>query len=296
MNMKEIRHKISGVFNPGLLKSGAVVLFLLSIVLLNQMEGAPITLFYYMMALFCAYLGFFPDGKKMELPWIVVLGMVLVAVTGILNIALVGNSTVNKQLFTLCAVGIGLVFLSKDVDDRVFLVALVVNAAVVAVRAMIYGTRGPLYVASSANFVSVHMLIPVIPYYVVREMKQKKLVLWPAFLAWGMCLLAQGRAGILFCTFFVGCLTLVVVAQFMTRLSKRTRMILILCGVATVVLIVVLGCVFDVVNKIGFLARFSELGFGDNGRFLLWGEYFDVLPDRSRNILLGVDEATGLNI
>ena len=292
MDMKSMKDRITEQSINGKLHTAAVFLFLAGIVLIHQWSHPVATGLYYASALLCAFIGLFPDLKKMELPWPVVMFGVIAVITGLLNIALVGNSTVNKQLFTLVSIGIAYSFWHKQLDDRAILIIVLLNAAVVAVRMLIFGQDGPVYSGSSTNFVSVHMLLPAVLYYVVREQQGKKLILWPAGVVWVMCILARGRGGILFGTFFFGGLILLRLSKAFAKLSKRNRVMIGAAGVFAVAAAVAAAIAMDLVHRIDFLAKFAQQGMGDSGRFLIWGEYFSAVAASPKNLLLGPDLAT----
>ena len=292
MDMKRMKDKIAENASNGKFHTLAVFAFLAAIVLTNQWGHPAATGLYYAAALLCAFLGLFPNLKKMEISWKVVVFAAVVAVTGLLNIALVGNSTAFKQLFTLVSIGIASSFWHKSLDDRALLAIILLNAAVVAVRMIVFGQEGPIYLSSSTNFVSVHMLLPAVLYYAVREQQGKKLILWPAGVVWLMCLLARGRGGILFSTFFLGGLVFVWFCKAFMKMSKRNRIILCVALGLVVVAAVVLAMALDLVHRIGCLARFAENGLSDNGRFLIWGEFFPAVTASAKNLLLGPDLST----
>lgn len=262
--------------DTGMLHSAVIFLFYLSILTMNQFAGAMVRLFYYAMAIGACYLGLFADGKQMRIPKEVTVFALLTFLTGIANILLVGNLDLMKLFYTIVSVGIALVLLNGSINSNALLAAVLVNAAAVVIRLLIHGMDGPFYISSSANYVSVHLLLAAVVYYSVLENQNKKIPLWPAALIWVLCLLAKGRAGILFSTFFLGCLVLHAFVFKMRAVSKRTRRIC--CGTAGALIVIAVVCFFalDLVHKIPLFQRFAMHGLSGNGRDLIWTQYFQI--------------------
>ena len=257
--------------------------------LINQMPSTVFTLLYYVSASLCCVLGFFPDRKGLRLPLLAEALMLMIAVTGVINIVLTGNSTVQKQLFTIMSVGIALLLLDRRVGRHIFTLAFLVNALVVLAGIALNGSRGPIYYDSSVNFVSVHLLCPMLLYYCSGEESGENAPLWPALLTFAMCLAVQGRAGILFTAFFLfGVLFFRLFPRFL-RLERRKKYLIVLAGVALCVLAVVLVIAFDVVDRVELFARFAEHGFSSNGRFKIWSDYFLFSTESLQDFLVAPD-------
>lgn len=273
MNLKQMKEHIDASVNNGQIYTVAAGFFLAVIVLINQISHFAVIGIYYLCALFAFVVWLYGDGKKLEVPKQIAIFAVLIMLTGLINIVHPGNSTLNKHLFTVVSVGIALVFLDKRTDERVFLYMFLINALVVLVRILVGGPKGTIYVSSSANFVSVHLLCPLVLYYSETERREKKLLLWPVAVAWVMCLVARGRAGILFCSFLLLGLIVVRVLPVFLRLNKRKKLT---CGavlVGILVLAVILMVKGDLMHKIPVLEKFARFGMSGTGRGNIWGEY-----------------------
>lgn len=292
MDAKRIRNSMTESVHNGRLHSTAAFLFYLAVIVINQASGVLVTSFYYFAVVFACYWGLFPDGKRMELPRAISGFGILVALTGVINIVFVGNSTVNKQLYTLLSIGMALLFLNQKVDSGAFLLALLINAAIVLVRVMMDGPRGQIYISSTVNYVSVNLIYPMVLYYAVRESRKKKLIIWPAVLVWVLCLVVQGRAGILFCSFFLFGLLFYIFCGRMKKAAKRTRIIWC-CGVVLAIVAVIgLGVAFDVVHRVEIFARFAEYGLTGNGRGPIWMEYLTASVSSLKSFVLAPDLTT----
>lgn len=273
MDWKQVKSNIDQRVNNGQIPTIAAIAFLMSIVLINQISHFAVIGVYYLCALFAFAVWLYGNGKKLEVPKQIAIFAVLIMLTGLINVVYPGNSTLKKQLFTIVSVGIALVFLDKRTDERVFLYMFLVSALVALVRILIGGPKGTIYVSSSANFVSVHLLCPLVLYYSETERREKKLFLWPIVVAWVMCLVARGRGGILFCSFLLLGLIVVRVLPAFLRLDKSKKLI---CGavlVGVLVLAVILTVKGDLIYKIPVLEKFARFGMSGTGRGKIWGDY-----------------------
>ena len=173
MDWKQVKDIVDGWAKTGLLHTLAALAFMTAIVIINQASHVLITGVYYLCAVFAFAVGIYGDGKKVKIPKQIGIFAILIVLTGLINVAYPGNSTLNKQIFTFFSVGIALVFLDSKLDERVFLLLFLVNALVVLLRILIGGAEGTIYVSSSANFVSVHLLCPLVLFYSERERRNK---------------------------------------------------------------------------------------------------------------------------
>lgn len=273
MNLKQMKARIDTSVNNSQIHTVAAILFLAVIVLINQISHFAVTGVYYLCALFAFGVWLYGDGKKLEVPKQIAVFAVLIVLTGLINVVYPGNSTLNKHLFTVVSVGIALVFLDKRTDERVFLYMFFINALVVLIRMLIGGPKGTIYVSSSANFVSVHLLCPLVLFYSETERREKKLRLWPVVAAWVMCLVARGRAGILFCSFLLLGLMVVRVLPPFLQLDKRKKLTYSAVLAGVLVLAVVLAVKVDLIQKIPVLEKFKKFGMSGTGRGNIWGDY-----------------------
>ena len=267
--------------------SGVVLLYFIAVILVNQVKSSVASGFFYLVLITGAVIYFFTK-RRLALNRVLVFAAIAVILGGC-NILFVGNLNEIKVMILLFSFLFAMIFLDESVDERIFLVAMYLNAAVVAVKLFLNGRQAPVYVDSSNNYISVHLIMPVVLYYSLLEMRGKKIPLIPAIVVWVMSLLAGGRGGLLAATLLLG--GIILYRFFRDEVTRRERVILgLILFVAMIpVLLVILQIFVNKFSGLYVVTRFLDKGMDGGGRLACWAEYIEKAASNPLSLLFGVN-------
>ncbi len=271
----------SSKLKTGLISAGALLYFL-GILIPTQISGLFALLSWYI-ALFCAGLtGLSTIGAKINKSIFYVI--IVVLITGGLNIAFIGTTTINDQLLLIFYIFISLALTSPYLDENIILIVVYLNAIVVAYKFITLGFFGQIYLKASSNFVSVYLMYPLIVYYCISERKDCKLNLVPALITWILSLLSRGRGGII-------TTTLLFVGLLLTYLNKSKSTKKVILSMALIILTAAVFLNADMIiaklNSSVITAYFRDRGMRSS-RLLIWNDYLEHI-NNIKYLICGVD-------
>lgn len=260
--------------------------YFLAMIILNQMTSSLGSVFWYVTVLACVLTGLL--SHRLHLSNNAVFFISFCLVSGLLNMMLVGNSSLSKQVFLIFGVFMAWVMADDGLDPNCLLAALYLNVAVVAYHFVRYGVYEQAYATASNNFVSVQLLYPAVIYYTVLERQGKRITVFPAALVWLFSLLAAGRGGILTCTLFLGLLLAYLALKGMKKwpAGERHMVITAVAVVAAVAVIAALGNLSQIIARHEIFRTFADRGLRSS-RSILWSGYWEECFRNLRYLLFG---------
>lgn len=275
----KIPKRINILFN---LESFLILMYFISIILINQTNVLATKVFYYITI--CSFI--LPVLLKMRKRtpfWLIVLCLVVLGL-GILNYLFIGNTNLLRLIIIITSILFAFIFYCGNVDTKCLLTAIFLNAAIIVYHFVLNGLTQPVYVESSNNFVSIHLLAPTVIYYSLLEKYQQNIPLFPAFLVWLLCFFGGGRGGFLVASIlFVGLF-------FLKNFNKKYKPLWLI-----IILIFVLILSFapfsftQSFSDYRLVTQFQSRLMNDNGRFVLWYEYVSKSFYDLKNLLLGTE-------
>lgn len=269
-------------------QSIAVMLYFVTLVIHNLYHVTVIDLLWYLILITCFLLGTF---RTKIIIYRHLVGLVLLfALSGVLNILFVGNTSVSDIVFLVFFAGIYQLLVDDELDERFILAAIYMDCLLVAFAIIKTGFGRPIFGELSNNFVSVLLFLPTIVYYIRKEYDHGKISILPALAVTLTCFLAIGRAGII--TSAVLLLFIVSYATFSDKNWDNARkQALFRVGVicTAFVLLGVFLLFLDKLLTITVFARFSRYGMYGTGRMAIWEEYITTMAKDVKSILLGVE-------
>ncbi len=268
----------------------AVLLYFLAIIAVNQV-ASPITSAFYYLAIFTGALLYFGLKRSMGIRPLVLLAIGAGILTG-LNTVLVGNMTAVLSMIMVASFFVAALMLDEGVDERAFLIAIYLNAGVALIRLLLFGSKVSVYVGSTNNYVSIHLLAPGILYYSLLDARGKKIPIIPAFVIWMLSLLAGGRGGLLASTILL--LGVILRRYLADETARRDRILLglLLALIMIPVLVILVWSVFMSGSDIYVINRFLDKGMNGGGRIDCWIEYIQAMFSSAKNFLFGVNTGT----
>lgn len=270
-----------------LMFSGVVLLYFVAVIAVNQVKSIVASGFFYLVLLLGTVVYFYTKRSMAFRP--VIFYAIGAAILGACNILFVGNLTWLRVVILFVSFLFAVIFLDDDVDERTFLIAVYLNAAVVAFRLFLYGRQNPVYVDSSNNYISVHLLMPAVLYYSMLEMRGKKIPIFPAVVIWILSLLAGGRGGLLAATILLG--GIILYRFYQDEVTRRERAILgiILFVIMVPVVLIVLQFFVSKFSGLYVVTRFLDKGMDGGGRLACWTEYIEKSSLSLSRFLFGTD-------
>jgi len=226
-------------------------------------------------------------GKKIKIPFSVIIFFSVCLVTGILNIYYIGNSTIPKLLYTLMSIVIAKVLLDDRLNPDFLLWAIYFNVFIVVYNFVQHGLGAKIYFSSSNNYVSVMLLFPAVVYYSIIERQKKKISVIPAMVIFILSVLAQGRGGILASGIL---LIAVYLSAGFNMLGTNRRACLALCLTSMILFMFIIFSavfLFNIFDEILIFSRFNQLGMSDHGRFAIWDQYINSVKNNLLYLGLG---------
>ena len=258
---------------PRLAFSLVGLLYFISIIAVNQVKSSIFSAFYYGVLALAAVV-FFATKRALTMKPVLLYaaGSFLLAAC---NVIFVGNMTWIKTGILLMSFLMAAVMLDDMTDERAFLIAVYLNAAVVAVKIAMHGLSAPVYVDSSNNYVSVHLLAPAVLYYSLLNIRGKKIPLIPGIVIWVLSLVAGGRGGLLAATILLGG---IILHRYLEDEATRRERVLLGC-LLVVILVPLLFLLLEVFasrfNGLYVVTRFLDKGLDGGGRLACWTEYIE---------------------
>lgn len=265
--------------------SAAVLMYFLAIIVVNQVPGALASGFYYLSILTGMVL-FYANRRTFGLRPLVLMAMGA-GLLCLINTYVVGNNTEVRSAIMTASFFVAALMLDEEVDERTYLVAMYLNAMVVLAKVALHGTKAPVYAGSSNNYVSIHLLVPIILYYSLLDARGKKIPLVHSCVVWVLCLMAGGRGGLLAATILVaGVILRLYLADEATR-RDRVKLGFLLVLIMIPVLIVLLKMMTEYLSDLYVIDRFMNKGLDGGGRIACWTEYLQSLGNSTKNVLFG---------
>ena len=196
---------------------------------------------------------------------------IIVFGTGLLNILVIGTTSLKTQFLLLSLLVLSLAMDSKYISEKTALCMVYLNCFIVIFKFLTVGFWGQVYLSSSTNFVSVYLLYPTLLYYVILEKNSRKLDLIPGFLVWGLSILSRGRGGIIATSFFL----VWIVALYLDRQNKAKLLI-----IAIIILTIIVVAFLFLENITTWLGTsviteyFRDRGLRSS-RLLIWKDYLN---------------------
>lgn len=260
----------------------AAALYYLALVIVNQFGGRVVSLIWLLAVGFAAFVGVW--GRKLHFRWSEVGLIVMIILTGMLNIHFIGGTTYINQGLIICFFLVSIMLSSPYVNENIILALFFLNVIVVIYRFSTVGFRGMIYTSSSSNFVSVQLLYPLVVYYCIVERNNKRIRVFPALCAWVLSLLSRGRGGILATTI----LLVGIVLLAYNKAMEIKKIIAILVGIIAIgVCALNAEKIIEKVNNSIVSEYFRDRGM-ESVRTEIWKDYIKSL-DSEKEVLLGGD-------
>ncbi|MBO6162926.1 MAG: hypothetical protein J6O53_06695 [Eubacterium sp.] len=272
---------------PRLAFSLVGLLYFISIIAVNQVKSIIFSAFYYGVLALAAVV-FFATKRALTMKPVLLYaaGSFLLAAC---NVIFVGNMTWIKTGILFMSFLMAAVMLDDMTDERAFLIAVYLNAAVVAVKIAMHGLSAPVYVEASNNYVSVHLLAPAVLYYSLLNIRGKKIPLIPGIVVWVLSLVAGGRGGLLAATILLGG---IILHRYLEDEATRRERVLLGC-LLVVILIPLLFLLLQVFasrfNGLYVVTRFLDKGLDGGGRLACWAEYIEKSMMSVTRFLFGTE-------
>lgn len=272
---------------PRLAFSLVGLLYFISIIAVNQVKSIIFSAFYYGVLALAAVV-FFATKRALTMKPVLLYaaGSFLLAAC---NVIFVGNMTWIKTGILFMSFLVAAVMLDDMTDERAFLIAVYLNAAVVAVKIAMHGLSAPVYVEASNNYVSVHLLAPAVLYYSLLNIRGKKIPLIPGIVVWVLSLVAGGRGGLLAATILLGG---IILHRYLEDEATRRERVLLGC-LLVVILIPLLFLLLQVFasrfNGLYVVTRFLDKGLDGGGRLACWAEYIEKSMMSVTRFLFGTE-------
>ncbi len=272
---------------PRLAFSLVGLLYFISIIAVNQVKSSIFSAFYYGVLALAAVV-FFATKRALTMKPVLLYaaGSFLLAAC---NVIFVGNMSWIKTGILLMSFLMAAVMLDDMTDERAFLIAVYLNAAVVAVKIAMHGLSAPVYVESSNNYISVHLLAPAVLYYSLLNIRGKKIPLIPGIVIWVLSLVAGGRGGLLAATILLGG---IILHRYLEDEATRRERVLLGC-LLVVILVPLLFLLLEVFasrfNGLYVVTRFLDKGLNGGGRLACWAEYIEKSMMSVTRFLFGTE-------
>ena len=272
---------------PRLAFSLVGLLYFISIIAVNQVKSSIFSAFYYGVLALAAVV-FFATKRALTMKPVLLYasGSFLLAAC---NVIFVGNMSWIKTGILLMSFLMAAVMLDDMTDERAFLIAVYLNAAVVAVKIAIHGLSASVYVESSNNYISVHLLAPAVLYYSLLNIRGKKIPLIPGIVIWVLSLVAGGRGGLLAATILLGG---IILHRYLEDEATRRERVLLGC-LLVVILVPLLFLLLQVFasrfNGLYVVTRFLDKGLNGGGRLACWAEYIEKSMMSVTRFLFGTE-------
>ena len=267
-----------------------VVLYFLTITVINQVSSSIVKASYYLV-MFLGLIVLVIERRSVRLSPIL-LYMCLSVVPGICNVVLVGNLTWVMLMILVLSFALAALFMDDAVDERAFRIAFDVNVLVIGAKLLLKGSSGQIFVGSSNNYVSIHLMAPMVLFYSLSNIRGKKVSFIPAILSFLLSILAGGRGGFLACAFMLAGLLLV--AFLRDEATRRERVLLgsVLVLILIPAVIILIRALADAFSDLYLISQFTEKGMNGGGRLVGWTEYITKTLQSPIRFLFGtpIDE------
>ena len=285
MTEKEITLK-TGYPDLHRLGFSAVVFFYFAMLLMVNLVNSSIFKGLYYVSFFAGIVIYYAVKRSVSLRN-TILFAVGAAAAGACNVILIENFTWIKLLILILSFFFAVMMLDDLVDERVYLLAVYMNAAVVAVSIFLRGTKATIYLESSNNYISVHLLAPAVLYYGMLEARGKKAPVIPALVTWVLSLLAGGRGGLIACTILLGGILIHHFLQDETTRRERVILGLIFLLILIPIFFLILQLFVSKFNGLYVVERFLDKGLEGGGRISCWTEYIEKTFTDPLRVLFG---------
>lgn len=270
------------------IKSAAVMMYFIMLVLHNLYQSAMIEYIWYLVLMVCFCFGIVKKTIRIK-KWPLLL-LVFFTLSALANMILVGNSTLVGIGFVFIYIGVYELLAEEGLDDRYILIAIYVNCAIISLNIVRHGLGNAVMGELSNNFVSVLLLIPTIVYYTRLEKERKRIPVLPALAVTVSSFLAVGRSGII-----TSAMLLLFILWYITISDKNWknaynqtlfRIVIVIAGIAVVfVLISFIGRL----QSLPIFQKFTRYGMYGTGRAGMWEEYLETMRPSLKSVVFGVN-------
>lgn len=250
------------------------------------------TLPYQIISIVCVIVFIFPKmvNRSLKVRVDLAVFITLCAVTGIFNFLIIKNSSIlNVIECSFFNTIIACMIIEKKINTKWIEYACYAYIIVFIYRIIRMGLFERI-TRFSNNQVSVALLIPVVLYYVLKDINSEELSILPALATWIISLLSRGRTGIVTCTIlFVAVFLKYYKAGSLAKEHenrKKLRKILLR-------LLLIIGCTFILYSLFSqyseqIFGKFIDQGLDNSARQIMWSEYLENAGNNFKYLLLGV--------
>ena len=243
-------------------------LFLLSIVIVHTYDSGVLVLFRYSVAIVCATYGLL---SRKSLDSSIIIFSIFCFITGLCNFFIIGNMTIMGLAYCLMGPFIALVLADEATSPNYLLISFYLTVLIVLRGFLRNGFSEPVFYDVSNNYISVYLLSIITIYYAIVEKNNSEINLMHALICWSVCLIAQGRGGILAATILLSGLGLIYLKKSHPNSVTRILSYYIL-------LVLIGGIIYLLLNSNTILnstslEHFRDKGMSSNGRGEIWGAY-----------------------
>ncbi len=213
--------------------------------------------------------------------------MLIYFISGLLNVIIIGNITLVDLVNDVLLFGVLILMFACPMDIRKGTLFFYVSISFFII-AYFTGVKAAFVLTSSGNYVSVLMILSAALYYISlynSGLKLKLIHLLPALICFLLSIWARGRGGILTCTILLALLVLCYTINF-AHSGGSIRYFVI-----AIIVIVALGCLYiadiNPIEDFFSLGKWSNKGFNNNDREIIWAAYYEKLKESVIYILNG---------
>lgn len=209
----------------------------------------------------------------------------LYLLTLVIEWLVIGNVSVSSVFTCALLIGISVLMILYPFGYKSGLVVFYLSAFMLIYRISIANSRRIL--TSSANYVSVVLLLAVFFYYISIENSKRRFRLidiLPAALCLILSIWAGGRGGILSCTFLLAMILLHYMRSITNKNAKRT---LILIVILLVVCAVLYYKNFNIIDSFMGLGKWRSRGTNNSARVRIWMAYFSKVKESLLYLVFG---------
>lgn len=210
----------------------------------------------------------------------------LYILTLILNWLIIGNISINDIVQSTLLFGISVIMLVYPWTHRQAMVLFLVTCVIFCIK-MYMGIDTRSILTSSANYISILLLLSVSFYYIALDVEERQLRivdLLPAIFCFGLSVWAQGRGGILSTGILLILVSLIYMRNVTSKNLKRV-VILAIMLLSLILLLIVLN--INVFNQFMDLGKWETRGMDNSAREVIWKSYFMKMKESLKYILLG---------
>lgn len=262
----------------------SVFMYFLLLLLTSLFENYIIFIFFYLSLLLCGIVGLYVQNLKLTIQKFLVIG--LFVFMGIMNIFIVGNTTINEIIFVLLFGIVSFTISSKELNEKTLLLILGLNIIVVLYKYLTVGLYGRLYTSASRNFVSVYLMYPTVIYYsIIARKKNEYINMLPVILVWILSLISRGRGGIISSTvFLIG----VYIVKYRSMKLIKKMIVISIFFLAIAIAMLNISYILEKLRTSVIMELFVSNGM-NSSRTRFWSEYIELAVSNLKNFVFGAN-------